>query len=298
MKNVNRNAERVRELCLYIETHLDEPLRLADLAARAGLSPFHLQRSFRAVAGVTPKQYVDAARVKRLKSELREARDVTRAVYEAGYASAGNVYERAGTQLGMTPNQYRRGGRGVAITYALAETPLGLMAVGATDRGICFVRFGDSGDALRDELRREYPSATVGEMGSPHHADFEAWIAALRRHLAGRQPHVDLPLDVRATAFQLMVWSYLQSIPYGDVRSYAEVAAGIGKPKAARAVARACATNQVAVLIPCHRVIRGTGELGGYRWGLGRKRTLIERERATRPLETPTPSTREEGHRG
>jgi AraC family transcriptional regulator of adaptative response/methylated-DNA-[protein]-cysteine methyltransferase len=289
MKSVDRNAERVRELCRYIETHLDERLLLADLAARAGLSPFHLQRSFRAVAGVTPKQYVDAARVKRLKSELRDSHDVTQAVYDAGYASSSNVYERAGTQLGMTPNQYRRGGRGVAITYAVAETTLGLMVVGATDRGICFVRFGDSADALANELRREYPSAAVDEMRSPHHADFETWIAALRRHLAGRQPHVDLPLDVRATAFQLVVWTYLQSIPYGEVRSYAEVAAAIGKPKAARAVARACAANEVAVLIPCHRVIRGTGELGGYRWGLGRKRTLIDRERETRAAGVPPP---------
>ncbi len=283
MKNVDPNAERVRDLCRYIEEHLDEPLRLADLAAHAGLSPFHLQRSFRAVAGVSPKQFVDAARMKRFKSGLRGSRDVTRAVYDAGYGSASNVYERAGTQLGMTPNQYRHGGRGVAMTYAVVDTPLGLMAAAATDRGICFVRFGESANELVDELRREYPHAAIEEMRSPHHADFGTWIESLRRHLSGRQPHVDLPLDVRATAFQLVVWTYLQSIPYGEVRSYAEVAAGIGQPRAARAVARACATNRVAVLIPCHRVIRGNGELGGYRWGLGRKRTLIDRERATKP---------------
>ena len=177
--------------------------------------------------------------------------------------------------------QYRRGGQGVAITYATATTALGLLTIGATDRGICFVQFGDSEEELSAALRREYPAAQIVPMARPHPPEFENWMAALTKHLAGNQPRLDLPLDIRATAFQMRVWNYLQAIPYGEVQSYGEVAAGIGKPSAVRAVARACASNTVALAIPCHRVIRGTGELGGYRWGLERKRALIDLERRT-----------------
>jgi AraC family transcriptional regulator of adaptative response/methylated-DNA-[protein]-cysteine methyltransferase len=156
------------------------------------------------------------------------------------------------------------------------------MMIGATDRGLCFVQFGDHEQKMLEQLRREYPAATIAPMGTPHPAEFDRWIEALTNHLAGNQPKLDLPLDIRATAFQMRVWNYLQSIPYGDVKSYSEVAAGIGQPAATRAVARACATNPVAIAIPCHRVIRGTGELGGYRWGMARKRALIDRERSVR----------------
>jgi AraC family transcriptional regulator of adaptative response/methylated-DNA-[protein]-cysteine methyltransferase len=161
-----------------------------------------------------------------------------------------------------------------------ADTAIGLMMVGATDRGLCSVKFGDSSEELLDSLRGEYPSAVLQPMATPHPPEFQRWIDALVNHLAGNQPKVELPLDLHATAFQMRVWNYLQSIPYGEVQSYSEVAAGIGQPTAIRAVARACATNPVAIAIPCHRVIRGTGELGGYRWGLARKRALIDRERA------------------
>jgi AraC family transcriptional regulator of adaptative response/methylated-DNA-[protein]-cysteine methyltransferase len=278
----DRAAATVRELCRHIEAHPDSAPDLAELAARAGLSRFHLQRSFKAVAGVTPKEYVEACRMLRLKSSLRGAKNVTEAVYDAGFGSSSRVYERSGTRLGMTPLQYRRGGQGVAIIYASAPSPLGLLMIGATDRGICFVQFGESEEALSAALRREYPAAQIAPMPSPHPEEFDRWIAALTHHLAGNQPRLDLPLDIRATAFQMRVWNYLQSIPYGDVQSYGEVAAAIGKPTAIRAVARACASNTVALAIPCHRVIRGTGELGGYRWGLDRKRALIDNERATR----------------
>ena len=274
------NAERIREVCRYIESHSDEELRLTELADRAKLSPFHFQRSFKAIAGVTPRQYVEAARLKKLKSRLRKSRDVTEAVYDAGYGSASRVYERADTRLGMTPNQYRQGGRSQAISYVTIDSPVGLMMMAATDRGVCFVRFGESEEALVDELKREYPASEIAPMRRPYHPDFEKWADALKRHLEGTRPHVDLPLDIRATVFQMRVWHYLQSIPYGEVQSYGEVASGIGQPSAVRAVANACAANPVAVVIPCHRVIRGTGELGGYRWGLARKRVLIERERA------------------
>jgi AraC family transcriptional regulator, regulatory protein of adaptative response / methylated-DNA-[protein]-cysteine methyltransferase len=277
----DRAAAQVWELCRYIESHPGEAPDLAELAARAGLSRFHLQRSFKAVTGVSPKEYVEICRVRLLKRSLRTAGDVTTAVYDAGFGSSSRVYERADTRLGMTPKQYRRGGAGVAITYAVVDTPLGRLMIGATDRGLCFVQFGDSDDELAAALRREYPASEVAPMAEPHTAAFEAWIAALNRHLEGRQPRLDLPLDIRATAFQMRVWNYLQSIPYGQVQSYGEVAAAIGQPKAVRAVARACATNTVALAIPCHRVIRGTGELGGYRWGLDRKRALLDLERRT-----------------
>ena len=277
-----RAAIRIHSLCRHIEQHVDEPLPLRELAERAGLTPSQLQKQFRSIVGVTPKQFVEAARLKKLKHGLRSAKDVTEAIYDAGFGSSSRVYERADTRLGMTPKQYRLGGAEVVITYATVDSPVERMMIGATDRGLCFVQFGETDAALLAELKREYPAARLVAMRKPHHPDFERWVDALSRHLAGQQPQLDLPLDIRATAFQMKVWNYLQSIPYGEVQSYSEVAAGIGKPSAVRAVASACARNRVALLIPCHRVIRGTGELGGYRWGLARKRTLIDRERAAR----------------
>src|SRR5579872_2022092 len=276
---VDPYAQRVREVCRHIEAHADEPLKLADLAARAGLSPFHFQRSFKAIVGVTPRAYVEAVRVERLKSALKASKDVTSALYDAGYGSPSRLHALADTRLGMTPKQYRSGGANVTISYACVHTALGMMMLGATDRGLCFVQFDDSEAALLQRLQREYPAARVEPMRTPYDPQFDRWIASLQRHLAGTQPHLDLPLDIRATAFQLRVWSHLQSIPYGEVRSYGEIAASLGNPKGARAVARACASNVAAIVIPCHRVIRNSGELGGYRWGLARKRTLLDTER-------------------
>ena len=189
----------------------------------------------------------------------------------------------------MTPKEYRLGGQGVEITWAAVDSPLGVMMIGATDRGLCFVQFGETREALLSALEKEYPLALIEPMRRPHHPDFRAWVDALNCHLAGGQPHLELPLDVRATAFQMRVWNYLQSIPFGAVRSYGEVAEGIGRPTAARAVARACASNPVAILIPCHRVIRGTGEMGGYRWGAARKRMLLDRERAAAARQVALP---------
>jgi AraC family transcriptional regulator of adaptative response/methylated-DNA-[protein]-cysteine methyltransferase len=271
---------RILELCSYMEAHSEERLSLEELAARAGLSRFHLQRSFKAAVGITPREYVEACRLRKLKPGLRRSVGVTEAVYEAGYGSGSRVYERADTRLGMTPGQYRKGGEGVNITYVAVESPIGLMLLAATDRGICFVEFGDSPEALLAALRREYPAARIEAMREPPSPAFRDWIDGLNAHLEGTVPRPELPLDIRATAFQMQVWNYLQSIPYGEVQSYSEVAAGIGRPTAVRAVAHACATNPVAVVIPCHRVLRGTGALGGYRWGLSRKRALIDLERS------------------
>jgi AraC family transcriptional regulator, regulatory protein of adaptative response / methylated-DNA-[protein]-cysteine methyltransferase len=273
-------TRRIREICAEIESQRDGSLNLADLAKRARLSPFHFQRRFKAIVGVSPKQYANAVRLRNLRTHLRSAKDVTTAVYDAGFGSSSRVYEQADMRLGMTPRQYRSGGRGVPISYATLQSPLGLMMVGATDRGLCFVQFGADESSLLGALKREYPESQIAPMRDPHSPEFEKWVASLNRHLAGTQQNIDLPLDVRHTAFQMRVWNYLQSIPYGEVRSYGEVAEGIAEPGAARAVARACATNVVAIVIPCHRVIRASGELGGYRWGLDRKRTLIDMERS------------------
>ena len=270
----------IHALCRYIDTHSDEALTLGQLAEQAGLSRFHLQRTFKAAVGLSPKQYLEACRMRSFKTGLKQSKDVTVAVYNAGFGSASRVYERAERRLGMTPSRYRQGGRGLSISYVTVESPLGPLMLGATDRGICFVQFGADEAALLESLQKEYPGAYLEPMAAPGDA-FRQWTAALNRYLAGESPRPDLPLDVRATAFQMRVWNYLQSIPYGEVRSYSEVAAAIGQPSAARAVAGACASNRVALVIPCHRVIRGSGELGGYRWGLDRKRQLLELERGT-----------------
>lgn len=287
-------ADRVHKLCRYIETHARESLTLKALGQQAHLSPFHLQRTFKALVGVTPKQYIEACRLKSLKQQLRKGGSVTDAVYGAGFNSGSRVYERSGTRLGMTPRQYRERGRDVEISYAAAPTELGTLMIGATDRGLCFLQFGATETELRECLAREYSSAVISPMPRSRKKQFATWMQALSQHLQGATTALDLPLDVRGTAFQMKVWNYLQRIPYGDVQSYSEVASGIGHPTAVRAVARACASNQVALVVPCHRVIRGDGGLGGYRWGLHRKRALIERERASRAADLPraTPRTK------
>jgi len=281
---VDPMSARIRSLCNYICRNSDsgDPLTLGQLSRHVGLSPFHLQRSFKAIVGVTPRQYVEACRLKAFKGQLRSRKSITEAIYEAGFGSSSRVYGRIDTRMGMTPTQYRAGGKDISISYVSVESPVGLMMVGATNRGLCFVQFGESQHELLEMLRKEYPAATLERMRQPYAEQFGLWMEALSRHLRGDQPRLDLPIDVRATAFQFKVWKYLQSIPYGEVQSYTEVARTIGRPAAARAVARACASNRVAIVIPCHRVIRGNGELGGYRWGLERKRVLIDRERAAR----------------
>ncbi|HVT32929.1 MAG TPA: bifunctional DNA-binding transcriptional regulator/O6-methylguanine-DNA methyltransferase Ada [Rhodanobacteraceae bacterium] len=273
---------RIRKACDLIVRHAESPLALKQLAVAVGMSPFHFQRRFKASVGLTPKEFHEAERVRSLKTGLKAGRSVTSAIYDAGFGSSSRVYERVDTRLGMTPAQYRGGGRGVAISHATSMTPLGLLMIGATDRGICFIQFGDGEGALLRRLADEYPNATLAPMPKAHAATFAAWMRALGDYLEGAAPSLDLPLDVRGTAFQMRVWRYLQTIPRGHVESYAEVARGIGQPTAARAVAQACASNPVALAIPCHRVIRGNGELGGYRWGVARKRTLLDAERTAR----------------
>ena len=278
--------ERIGEICRFIEDHCGEPLTVGLLASRAGMSRFHFARSFKAVVGVPPKRYLAESRIERLKGGLRDGASVDAAVYDAGYGSPSRVYEHAAGRLGMTPAQYRDAGAGVAISFAAIETPAGLMMIGATDRGVCFVQFGDTHAALEAELRREYPAARIEPMREPRDPQLSHWANAIAEHLQGDRPHVELPLDIRGSAFHMRVWDCIRSLPYGSVASYGEIAAAIGSPGAARAVARACAANVAAIVIPCHRVIRGDGDLGGYRWGLARKRVLIDRERACKARET------------
>ena len=267
-------AGMVRAICRYIEQHLDEPLTLERLGAEFHQSPFHLQRKFKAMLGITPRAYADSCRMNQLKSNLRAGHSVTRAMYDAGYSSGSRLYERTASQLGMTPDKYRRGAIAAPIRYTCAASPLGRMLVAATDKGICAIQFADSDEELEQGLRHEFPFANRRRDDSA----LKGWKENLLRQMRGQSLNSALPLDIQATAFQRRVWSYLQKIPFGETRSYAAVAKGIGRPSATRAVARACATNPVAVAIPCHRVVRQGGEMGGYRWGIKRKETLLEME--------------------
>jgi AraC family transcriptional regulator of adaptative response/methylated-DNA-[protein]-cysteine methyltransferase len=275
-----RTRERIRRICEFIARHPTRKHTLKVLAAAAAMSPFHFQRSFKSVVGVTPKEYIEAERLRSLKLGLREAASVTQAIYAAGFGSASRVYERIDTRLGMTPRQYRTGGAGVGISYASARTALGCVLIGATDRGICFLQFGASEEALRRILAGEYPNAQLSPMPQSQLGAFDAWMREVTRRIEGDSAPPDLPLDISGTAFQLKVWKALLAIPRGAVASYGEIARQVGAPRAVRAVANACAANRIAVLVPCHRVIRGDGALGGYRWGVARKRTLLDRERA------------------
>jgi AraC family transcriptional regulator, regulatory protein of adaptative response / methylated-DNA-[protein]-cysteine methyltransferase len=259
-------------------------LTLPVLSAAAGMSPYQLDRAFRKAMGITPRQYADAQRMRRLKSRLKKGDDVTTALYDAGFGSSSRLYERAPSQLGMTPAEYGRGGLGMKIHYTIADSPLGRLLVGATDRGVSALYLSDSDVEITEALRKEYPRAELLPAGATRNGaaqlplQLRRWVADILKHLRGREPHLDLPTDVRATAFQRRVWEELRKIPYGATRSYSEVARSIGKPSAVRAVARACATNPVAVVVPCHRVVGKDGKLTGYRWGTDRKKELLKKE--------------------
>jgi AraC family transcriptional regulator, regulatory protein of adaptative response / methylated-DNA-[protein]-cysteine methyltransferase len=245
------------------------------LAKEFQRSSFHLQRTFKSVLGVSPKAYMDACRLRQVKQNLQAGYSVTTALYAAGYGSSSRLYERTAAQLGMTPEKYRRGAVAAVVRYTIANSPLGRMLIAATDKGICAIQFADSDQQLQQGLIREFPFA-VRRRDDPTMAQ---WRVSLTSLMEGREANPSLPLDIRATAFQRRVWEALQRIPRGETRSYSAVAKKIGMPKATRAVARACATNPVAVAIPCHRVVRQDGELGGYRWGVERKEQLLTMEK-------------------
>ena len=282
------STQAVARICREIESRIlsnadagsgENRLTLAALSSTAGISPHQLERAFRRVMGITPRQYADAQRMRQLKSSLRKGDDVTTALYDAGYGSSSRLYERAPSQLGMTPATYRQGGAGMQIHYTIVASPLGRLLVGATSEGISALYLGEADAALESALRKEYPRAEIRRDTSGS-KNLGGWVDQILAHLRGKEPQLDLPTDVQATAFQRRVWEELRRIPYGATRTYTEVARSIGRPAAIRAVARACATNPVSVVVPCHRVVRQDGNLAGYRWGLERKQALLEHEMA------------------
>jgi AraC family transcriptional regulator of adaptative response/methylated-DNA-[protein]-cysteine methyltransferase len=277
-------VETVAKVCHRIDEHISESaagpnsgLTLAALAAKSGMGAHQLERAFRRVIGITPRQYADAQRMRRLKSKLKKGDNVTTALYDAGFGSSSRLYERAPSHLGMTPATYRQGGAGMHIDYTIADSPLGRLLVGATNRGISALYLGELDAQLLSALRKEYPRAEISRDNGGA-KNLRPWIKRILKHLSGQEPNLDLPTDVQSTAFQQRVWQELRRIPYGATRTYTQVASALGKPKAIRAVARACATNPVSVVVPCHRVVRQDGTLAGYRWGIDRKRLLIDRE--------------------
>jgi AraC family transcriptional regulator of adaptative response/methylated-DNA-[protein]-cysteine methyltransferase len=268
-----RHAQTAAQACRLIET-ADSPPSLQSLAAAVGFSPYHFHRLFKGALGVTPRQYAAAIRTGRARSKLRGRTSVTEAIYGAGFGSSSRFYERSSDSLGMKPREYQSGGPGVAIQYAVAPCPLGLVLVAGTGRGLCSVCFDHDRSALERDLRRDFPQASIEKAGP----EFESWVKAVVDQIKRPAARLDLPLDIRGTAFQQRVWQALREIPTGQTASYTEIAARIGQPTAVRAVARACATNPVAVVIPCHRVVGKNGALTGYRWGVGRKRQLLAAE--------------------
>jgi AraC family transcriptional regulator of adaptative response/methylated-DNA-[protein]-cysteine methyltransferase len=268
-------VRRVRQACVTLAARADGPVPLKALARIVGGNSHHLLRTFRQTLGITPREYADACRIGCLKAGLRSGQGVAAATYAAGYGSGSRVYERSAATLGMTPATYAGGGKGESVEYVTVASPLGRLLVAATPRGICSVKIGDADQALEQDLRSEYPAAAVAR----GHARLAKWVARIVASLEPGAPDPRLPTDVRATAFQRRVWRELQRIPRGRTRSYKEVARRIGMPRAARAVARACASNPVALIVPCHRVVRTDGQPGGYHWGAARKRRLLEGEK-------------------
>jgi AraC family transcriptional regulator of adaptative response/methylated-DNA-[protein]-cysteine methyltransferase len=268
-------VERARR---YLDDHADEPITLRQLAIHVGLSPFHLQRTFTKRVGLSPKAYQDAKRMERFTASLKRGETVTHATYEAGFGSSSRLYARVHTDLGMTPFVFRSGGMGVTLRYTTVPTVVGRMLVAVTEQGIAAVSLGETEVALVTSLRRDYPKAVLRR----DRKGLEQPVSRLLQCLNGSADMDRLPLDVKATAFQRKVWQALQQIPRGQTRSYREIARMIGQPSAARAVARVCAGNPVAVAIPCHRVVRGNGHLAGYRWGLERKQRLLELEQRSK----------------
>jgi len=254
----------------------EESMRLESLAAQIGTSPAKLRRAFRRMTGLTPKAFAEAARMTRFKKMLREGSQISEALYACGFGSPSRVYEKTNMHLGMTPATYRKGAPGMEIGYTVANSTLGKVLVAATTRGVSAVYLGEKPESLVDALRKEYPRAEIQRTQGAN----EQWLREILHRIEGDAPSLDLPLDVQATAFQRRVWQELQKIPRGTTRTYSQVARALGKPRSVRAVARACATNPVSIVVPCHRVIRMDGTLAGYRWGLQRKEKLLERESA------------------
>jgi AraC family transcriptional regulator, regulatory protein of adaptative response / methylated-DNA-[protein]-cysteine methyltransferase len=269
-----QQTQAILQACRVIE-HQTERISLNELATTVGLSPHHFHRLFKDVTGVTPHDYFKARQIAQIGASIKNRSSVTEAIYDAGFSSSGRFYENTNAMLGMTPKAYKAKGAGEHIRASVKQSALGLVLVAATDKGICTIEFGPDAQQLLQLLRDRFKNAVIVEQD----AQFDSWLTSILSHLALPKKALDLPLDIRGTAFQQQVWNALQEIPLGSTFSYAQVAHRIGKPKAVRAVATACASNVIAVAIPCHRVVRGDGQLSGYRWGVERKRQLLEQEK-------------------
>jgi AraC family transcriptional regulator, regulatory protein of adaptative response / methylated-DNA-[protein]-cysteine methyltransferase len=270
----NPAKAKVLAVCRYIEAQSDRIPTLSELCSQVEMSPSYLQKVFKQIIGVSPFQYADALRSQRLKQRLQSGEEIAHAVYDTGYGSSSQLYEKAPKQLGMTPKVYQQAGKTISIVYAIAPCPLGYLLVATTDKGICAVKLGDEADKLEHILKQEFHQAHIIRDDHIH----KEWIQAILGLIAGDEKHLDLPLDIRGTAFQKQVWQVLQKIPYSETRTYTDIARDIAKPQAVRAVGNACGANPIAVIIPCHRVLRSDGSLGGYRWGIERKQKLLVQE--------------------
>ncbi len=267
-------ADLVDRICKYIDANFDKRITLTGLSAHVGISPYHLQRTFKRVLGISPRQYTEALRLERMKLSLRNGETVNNAIYDAGFSSRSRLYEKAHTQLGVSPGTLRRGGEGLQIDYTIVDSPLGRLLIGATERGICAVCMGGSDSAVEAALMEDYSAAAL------HRNDngMKNWAASFMKYFSGQRFPPDLPIDVKATAFQWKVWREIQSIPYGGTATYSGIARTLGEPDGSRAVANACASNPVALVVPCHRVIGKDGGLRGYKWGTKRKQALLSLE--------------------
>lgn len=268
-------AELVARVCAYLQETHPQSARLQDLGEEFHISPYHLQRLFKAATGVSPREFAASLRLEDFKTRVQGGERITDAIYSVGYSSSSRLYENSDEKLGMAPSAYRKRGQGMTIFFSVTPCPLGQLLVAVTERGICKLSLGDQSEELLADLAHEFKRAerVRDDEGVGY------WVGKIIAYLEGWQPHLDLPLDLRATAFQLKVWRQLQAIPVGETRAYSDIAAAIGQPTASRAVANACAGNPVALVIPCHRIIRKDKGLGGYRWGIERKRALLEGER-------------------
>lgn len=267
-------AAKIKKVCDMIKRGVEGTPTLSELGEAVGLSPAHLQKRFKQLMGISPRQYAEALRLRRFKRSLRQGTPVTDAVYEAGYGSSSRAYEKSNSQLGMTPATYGAGGRGARIAYSVVDTVVGAVLVARTERGVCSIMLGDDQEKLRKQISEEFPKAEIHEENENC-----GYVRRIVEHLEGSNESLELPLDIRATAFQQRVWDLIRSIPLGSTRTYSDLARELGQPTASRAVARSCATNPVALAIPCHRVVAKNGGLGGYRWGEERKEHLLRNER-------------------
>jgi AraC family transcriptional regulator of adaptative response/methylated-DNA-[protein]-cysteine methyltransferase len=269
----HERSAAIIEACAIID-QADQPPGLQDLAQAVGLSPYYFQRLFKRIVGISPKDYFEEKRAGRMRANLQNGQPISEAIYDSGFGSNSRLYSQAGDILGMAPSVYRKGGDGLRLRFSVVTTHLGWVLVAASERGICAIDFGESPAALEETLARRFPAATI----TKDDVDFASWVRKVTAFLESPRTGLDLPLDIQGTAFQRRVWQALKSIPFGSTTSYAEIAVKIGKPKAVRAVAQACAANKIAVAIPCHRVVRSNGDLGGYRWGRERKRKILAME--------------------